>query len=61
MKKNGLIITIFVHKSKDEHVRQLVNTEDGHLQQNYTLSKFQKLLQVIHFRDAIVRTTRYNE
>lgn len=35
------------------NVLQLKNKEDSHLQQNKILSKFQKILQVIHFGDAV--------
>lgn len=42
MKKNGSIIIIFVHKSQNKNVLQLVIKEDHHLQQNLYIVEISK-------------------
>lgn len=61
MEKIGLIIILCVYKSKNKNALQLGNKEEDHLQQNYTVSKFQNILQAIHFGNENARRARSND
>lgn len=54
----GLILCVY--KSKNKNALQRGNKEEDHLQQNYTVSKFQKVLQIIHFGNESTRRARSN-
>lgn len=55
------IVIICVYKSKNKNTPQLGKKEHGHLQQNDTLSIFQKVLQVIHFSNESARRARSDD